>query len=151
MESNSNSAQIIKQVNELAPDARTNFLGQLGNNLVSDEDKKQLATSSINATQGEAKEEVITKSAKALPEKAQQTLSNVLDGPSSKVRDQIWKIVIWAFVILVVGSFLVLSASLFLCDVVNIKDAHVQIILTVFTTAAAFLTGLLAPSPVNSK
>ena len=150
MENNPNSAQIIKQVNDLEPNVRAYFLGQLGTSLASNDDKKHLATSSINATEGEAKAEVITEGAKTLPEKAQQTLSNVLEGPSPEIRDQIWKIVIWAFVILIVGSFLTLTISLFL-PTGTATDARVQIILTVFTTAAAFLTGLLAPSPMSSK
>lgn len=139
--------QIIGQVNGLSTAERTDFLGQLPQGLAP-VDRDHLATSSLDATKDGAKVDILTKSIKDLSADDRKIVStNALSLLPDRTRDRIWMVVIWAFVTLIIGSFLALTASLFFPQVSN--DARVQIILTVFTTAAAFLTGLLAPSPMT--
>jgi hypothetical protein len=69
-----------------------------------------------------------------------------LGGPSDTMRDQLWKIVIWSFAVVLVGSFVTLALSVFLT--IPQGATSPQIILTVFTSVVGFLAGLFAPSPV---
>jgi hypothetical protein len=67
--------------------------------------------------------------------------------PSTSTRDRLWTIVVGAFALVLIGSFMVLAASVFYTSAVN---TSVQIILTVFTSVAGFLVGLFVPSPLKS-
>jgi len=69
--------------------------------------------------------------------------------PDQTTSNKVWLIIIWAFVLVMAGAVVTLCVSLF---VTPIKDAtKPDTILTIFTTATAFLAGLFAPSPVSSK
>src|SRR4051794_6188281 len=63
----------------------------------------------------------------------------VFPDPSSSVVDKIWMVVVCAFVLVFLGSFVSL--------IVKPTDP----IMTIFMTTAAFLAGLLSPSPVQKK
>ena len=76
----------------------------------------------------------------------QQEVIRVLQLPGRHTNDTVWLIVISAFAIVLVGSFLAIAASAF---VRAAEATSVQMILTLFTTAAAFLAGLLSPSPLQ--
>ncbi|AUD06115.1 hypothetical protein [Spirosoma pollinicola] len=143
------SDQLIEQVSGLSTVERTDLLSKLPQKLDSD-DQNHLTTSSLNATKDGAKVDILTKSIKGLSVDDRKTVAQniALAPPSGQIRDRIWMVVIWAFVILIVGSFIALSISLFTPEKTP-DEARVQIMVTVFTTAAAFLTGLLAPSPMT--
>ena len=66
-------------------------------------------------------------------------------GPSPVVTDRIWLIIVIAFTAVLIASFAVLGITLF------VNAGQSQILLTVFTTAAGFLAGLLSPSPVVGR
>ena len=67
------------------------------------------------------------------------------EGNALKIK--VWKIVIWAFSIVLVGSFLTLAISVFVPPAKGGTTG--QTILTVFTTVVGFLAGLFSPSPVE--
>ena len=77
----------------------------------------------------------------------QKALANIPD-PDQPTGNVLWKIVIWAFAIVMVGTALVLGLSVFFPGPGATKP---DTILTVFTTVTAFFAGLLAPSPVGKK
>ncbi|MBL8868689.1 MAG: hypothetical protein JNK90_02795 [Planctomycetaceae bacterium] len=88
-----------------------------------------------------------------LPKEKQQAVARDLTGnvppPDQKTSNNVWIIVIWAFVIIMVGAALVLCLSVFFPPA---KDGtKPEMILTVFTTITAFLAGLFAPSPVSGR
>jgi hypothetical protein len=69
-------------------------------------------------------------------------------GPSRAVRDRIWTIVISAFAVVLVGSFLTLALPVIRGAGQGAVDQTTsQIVLTVFTSVVGFLGGLFAPSP----
>jgi hypothetical protein len=63
--------------------------------------------------------------------------------PSTKIRDYLWKVIVWAMVIILVGTFGVIALG------VLFNVAAKPELLTMFTAALGFLAGLLAPSPVK--
>jgi hypothetical protein len=71
-----------------------------------------------------------------------------LPAPDSAVTDRIWLIVILAFAVVLVGSFLTLAVSTFLTSK---NEVDLQIILTIFTTVTGFLAGLFTTSPAQAK
>jgi hypothetical protein len=72
-----------------------------------------------------------------------------MDEPSDGVRDRLWLIVIAAFAVVLVGSFITLAISVFVAP--SSGGTSGQIILTMFTSVVGFLAGLFAPSPVANK
>jgi hypothetical protein len=140
---------LIKQINDLNATERISFLEQLPQHLTPG-DRGSLTVSALDATQDSTKLELLTHSVQNLSNTDKETIRVALGAPSDPVRDRIWITVVTAFVFLIVGSFLALTVSLFLPNEVK-NDARVQIILTVFSTASAFLTGLLAPSPIKNS
>ena len=67
--------------------------------------------------------------------------------PSTRIRDRLWLIVVGAFAIVLVGSFLALASGLiFFRD--NIAP---ELVLTMFTSVVGFLAGLFTPSPVANR
>ena len=63
--------------------------------------------------------------------------------PTQPVTDRIWQIIVWAFAIVLVGVVVALIAAIFWLDTVQ-QAEHIQILLTVFTTAAGILAGFIS-------
>jgi len=62
----------------------------------------------------------------------------------------LWLIVVLSFAIVLVGAFLSLAFGVLVLRK-SAADAELQILLTVFTSAVAFLAGLLTPGPARSQ
>lgn len=69
-----------------------------------------------------------------------------LPPPNPETRDKLWKIVVTAFAIVLVGSFIALAVGVF--APIQAKGVKPELILTTFTTVVGFLAGLFTPSPV---
>lgn len=70
--------------------------------------------------------------------------------PGNTTRDRIWLIIVWAFVLVLGGSAIVLGLAVFWETKANTTYfAKIETIVTVFTSVLAFLSGLLAPSPIR--
>ena len=82
------------------------------------------------------------------PDEQKELRQQLLD-PDQKTSNTIWRIVIWAFAIALVLAVIALLASIWALPVTG--GTKPETILTVFTTASAFLAGLFAPSPVADK
>jgi hypothetical protein len=68
-----------------------------------------------------------------------------LSKPSKKVANAIWLIIVASFAAAFLGAVAILMVGRFWSAT---GGTDTQTIVTVFTTTAAFLAGLLAPSPV---
>jgi hypothetical protein len=66
--------------------------------------------------------------------------------PDRQVTDVVWIVIVISFAIILVGAFIALAIAVFIYGKLS-----GDLLLTVFTTAAAFLAGLLAPSPTQAK
>ena len=74
----------------------------------------------------------------------------VLDPPSDATRDWIWLIIVGTFAGVLAGSAIVLGLAVFWETKANTTYfAKIATIVTVFTSVLAFLSGLLAPSPIK--
>jgi hypothetical protein len=74
-----------------------------------------------------------------------------LGPPSDRTRNAIWLIIVGAFAIVLLGSAGVLGRAVFLETTPNATYfAKIETVVTVFTSVLAFLSGLLAPSPVKT-
>jgi hypothetical protein len=86
-----------------------------------------------------------------LPKKQQEEFAQaVLGPPSDGTRDWIWVIIVGAFALVLLGSAAVLGWAVFAETKANVTYfAKIETVVTVFTSVLAFLSGLLAPSPVK--
>ena len=66
--------------------------------------------------------------------------------PDRQVTDLVWIVIVMSFALILVGAFVTLAIAVF-----TYGKLSGDLLLTVFTTAAAFLAGLLAPSPTQAK
>lgn len=69
-----------------------------------------------------------------------------IPGPGRQVTDLIWMVIIVSFALILVGAFITLALAVFAYGKLS-----GDLLLTVFTTAAGFLAGFLAPSPSQTK
>jgi hypothetical protein len=70
--------------------------------------------------------------------------------PGQKASDNLWFIVVLGLVIVLVGAFLSLAIGVLVLSK-SAANAELQILLTVFASAVAFLAGLLTPGPAHSS
>lgn len=102
--------------------------------------------------------------AKEAMRKLSPELRNYVEGQSidheGVRRDGLWKIIVWAFSIVLVGAFLGITAIAILQTIpcfgshgsaAQANSATAQILLTVFTTTVGFLSGLFSPSPLEQQ
>jgi hypothetical protein len=105
--------------------------------------------------EGKDQETVIANTIKnILPEKGQQGVAGKLglEPPDEKTRNLLWKIVVVAFSIVLVGTFIILSIAMFMTqmkDAINLVKP--EVVLSLFTAAVGFLAGLFVPSPAAKK
>ena len=70
--------------------------------------------------------------------------------PGNAARDRIWLIIVRTLAAVLIGSAVVLGVAVFLESKANTTYfAKIETIVTVFTSALAFLSGLLVPSPIK--
>jgi hypothetical protein len=68
--------------------------------------------------------------------------------PSRTTRDTLWLIVVVAFAIVMVGSFVTMAISAFYPST---NATGIQIVLTTFSSVVSFLAGLFTPNPMESR
>jgi hypothetical protein len=88
-----------------------------------------------------------------LPPRAREALHRAVAArfpdPSQDVSNSLWKVIIWAFVLIMGGAALLLGVGIFVPPATG--GTKPETLLTVFTTVTGFLAGLLSPSPVSRK
>jgi hypothetical protein len=73
-----------------------------------------------------------------------------LGSPSEGTRDAIWLMIVGAFALVLLWSAFVLTYAAFAETKANATYfGKIETVVTVFTSVLAFLSGLLAPSPVK--
>jgi VIT1/CCC1 family predicted Fe2+/Mn2+ transporter len=98
-------------------------------------------------TENAPDKQVAMKAMKSLSAQDQTDIANQLGfQPSRQVTDMVWKVIVISFALVLVGGFVALAMAVFAYGKLS-----GDLLLTVFTTAAAFLAGLLAPSPTQAK
>jgi len=101
----------------------------------------ELAPAMVEAIQGRPEAEK-----KAIAEQVSAAAQSVVGEPSQKTRNRLWMIVVSAFAIVLVGSFVALAVGVFVP--IQEKGVKPELILTTFTSVVGFLAGLFTPSPV---
>ena len=90
--------------------------------------------------------EAVTQMAETLTQDEKKAVSRAICIPTQPVVDVIWKMIVLAFALVLVGAFVTMALSVGFKG--KLEDGT---LLTVFTTAAGFLGGLLIPSPAAEK
>jgi hypothetical protein len=106
------------------------------------EAKKAVATAALQTLGTNAvgaKKEIAVAAMQTLPAEAQEELFAQLQGPSRKVSDRIWMMIVASFAIVFVGGTAALVAAVFL-----LQAEQIQVLLTVFTTVAGILAGFIS-------
>lgn len=89
----------------------------------------------------------------ALPAEHRQLIARAIDAripdPDQSTGNRVWLIIVGAFAAVMIGAMTVLAITVFAPPVGG--AAMPETILTVFTMAASFLAGLLAPSPLARR
>jgi nucleoside recognition membrane protein YjiH len=96
----------------------------------------------------EEKKAVKTQAATSLSVADLTALSETFGPPSRSTRDILWLIVVVAFAIVMVGSFLTMAISAFYPST---SATGIQIVLTTFSSVVSFLAGLFTPNPMDSR
>lgn len=98
-------------------------------------------------TENAPNKQVVMKAMQSLPAQDQTDIAHQLGfQPSRQVTDMVWIVIVISFALILVGGFVTLAMAVF-----TYGKLSGDLLLTVFTTAAAFLAGLLAPSPTQAK
>ena len=103
-----------------------------------EQERITLATVTLDNLSTEGRQEVVRKAG--------------VPSPGQEAADRIWRIIVTSFSIVLVGAFLALAFVA--TGAVNWlfgQGGTDDVMLTVFTTAAGFLAGLLSPSPLAAK
>ncbi len=97
------------------------------------------------------KEMIIQAMNKFGPKDKQEIIDQVgLRSPGQKASDTLWLIIVCSFAFVLVGTFLGLAIGVLILGK-SAANAELQILLTMFTAAVAFLAGLLTPSPAQNR
>jgi hypothetical protein len=68
--------------------------------------------------------------------------------PDVVTRNLLWKIVVVAFAVVLVGTFGIITSSMFITQAKDIVTlVKPELVLSMFTSAVGFLAGLFVPSP----
>ena len=67
-----------------------------------------------------------------------------LPGPGQAVADKLWLMIVASFALVMIGSFMSMAIP-----VLTSTTSPNQMLFTVFTTVAAFLIGIVTPSPIS--
>ena len=107
---------------------------------------------STNAALLREKKAAVAENLKQMSPKDRRDVINQagLRSPGQEASDTLWLIVVSSFAVVLVGAFLSLAVGVLVLKK-SAADAELQILLTVFTSAVAFLAGLLTPGPAHSS
>ncbi len=99
----------------------------------------------VDALPDTDKKTLVLHTAQLMSDADQQDVARELTHPNGGTTNYLWLIVISAFAIVLVGTFLTLAISVFVGD-----GTSPELILTLFTSVVGFLAGLFTPSPVST-
>jgi hypothetical protein len=106
------------------------------------EAKKAAVEGAVETSRNGEKKEVIEKGLQQASAKTQAELAQKY-GPSQQTLDQIWLLIVRTFALVLGGATVGLIAIIALAGFRDVDLAHIQIMLTVFTTVAGILAGFI--------
>ncbi len=112
--------------------------------------KNQIVEGIENLSLPDQKEEVAKVAFNKLDAKKQEKIikENKLESPTQKVTDHLWKVALWT----IATVFGIAAASIIYAVVIKGMAANeLQIVLTIFTSTLAFITGVFVPSPTQKN
>jgi phospholipase C len=112
-----------------------------------------MSTANVSELSAQKKQRAIEAMKALNPQEIQETTQQLqqqglLSPPTPVANDNIWIIIVVSFAIVLVGGAAALTLAVFFKGNGTLSS---DLLLTVFTTAAGFLAGLLAPNPTRAK
>jgi hypothetical protein len=114
------------------------------------EAKKAAVEGAVETSRNGEKKEVIEKGLQQASAKTQQELAQKY-GPSQQTLDQIWLLIVQTFALVLGGATVGLIAIIALAGFREVDLAHIQIMLTVFTTVAGILAGFITGQALGTS
>ena len=114
------------------------------------EAKKAAVEGAVETSRNGEKKEVIEKGLQQASAKTQAGLAQKY-GPSQQTLDQIWLLIVRTFALVLGGATVGLIAIIALAGFHDVDLAHIQIMLTVFTTVAGILAGFITGQALGSS
>jgi hypothetical protein len=116
----------------------------------SDSARQGLALKTVKGLSANDKETVLKQAVQDLPGEQQVSIAQSILLPPvlDSDRSYLWKLVVWAFSIVLVGSFATLAVGVFLKPDGTVRP---ELILSLFTSVVGFLAGLFVPSPGQAQ
>lgn len=107
--------------------------------------RRALALKTVGDLDTDEKQDVIQQAVRDLPkDERESVLQGVMPPPDDQTRNSLWRIVVWAFSTILVGSFLTLAVGVFVSPTGAVRP---ELILSMFTSVVGFLAGLFVPTP----
>jgi hypothetical protein len=114
----------------------------------SDTKRSDLALRTVTGLSAGAKAQFVKRAFHELPRSQQESIAGFPLPTDEKVRASLWRLVVWAFAIVLVGSFATLATGVFLPAQGTVTP---ELILSLFTSVVGFLAGLFIPSPAQNR
>jgi hypothetical protein len=114
------------------------------------EAKKAAVEGAVESSRNAEKKEVIEKGLQQASAKTQEELAQKY-GLSQQTLDQIWLLIVKTFALVLGGATIGLIAIIVLAGFRKVDLAHIQIMLTVFTTVAGILAGFITGQALGSS
>jgi hypothetical protein len=147
----SNNTALLQTMSGLSPEDQQAIIATSLNKMAPEDKKATIATGLNQMAPKDQQATIATGLNQMTPEDQQATINQAgIRSPGQKSSDTLWFIVVFSFAIVLVGAFLCLAIGVLVLKK-SAADAELQILLTVFTSAVAFLAGLLTPGPAHSS
>ena len=114
------------------------------------EAKKAAVEGAVESSRNGEKKEIIEKGLQQASAKTQAELAQKY-GPSQQTLDQIWLLIVRTFALVLGVATIGLIAIIVLAGFRKVDLAHIQIMLTVFTTVAGILAGFITGQALGSS
>ena len=114
------------------------------------EAKKAAVEGAVETSRNGEKKEIIEKGLQQASAKTQEELAQKY-GPSQQTLDQIWLLIVQTFALVLGGATVGLIAIIALAGFREVDLAHIQIMLTVFTTVAGILAGFITGQALGTS
>jgi hypothetical protein len=112
--------------------------------------KKAAVEGAVESSRNGEKKEIIEKGLQQASAKTQEELAQKY-GLSQQTLDQIWLLIVRTFALVLGVATIGLIAIIFLAGFRKVDLAHIQIMLTVFTTVAGILAGFITGQALGSS
>jgi hypothetical protein len=114
------------------------------------EAKKAAVEGAVETSRNGEKKQVIEKGLQQASAKTQAELAQKY-GPSHQTLDQIWMLIVRTFALVLGGATVGLIAIIAMAGFRDVDVAHIQIMLTVFTTVAGILAGFITGQALGTS